>query len=301
VARVDLTSLPGWAEDDHAAALTTYRESCASDDAAWQVVLADARQFFEDRFLAEAVSNDGHLTGYYEPELAGALHPDNYFSVPLHGVPEGWEAGDVFATRAEIADQDLLLGRELVWVADPLEAFLLQVQGSGRILLPDGTSRRLGYAGKNGQPYVSLGKLLVARGEIVADAVSVQAIRDWFAANGENAQQTLRENPSYVFFQWLEGLDPAKGPLGTMRKPLTAMRSIAVDLDVLPLGSLTYIIPSDESIGPRLCVAQDTGGAIKGEGRGDLFCGTGDAAGALAGSLNTPMTMLRLVRRDRAT
>ncbi|WP_213544130.1 murein transglycosylase A [Vannielia litorea] len=298
MAQLSLRDLPGWADDDHAAALTTYLKTAPDDLNARSALPRDACSFFEDTYAAELVAGSAVLTGYFEPVYEGSLYPDAACQTPVHALPEGWAEGQAFAARAEIEDEDLLAGRELAWLKSPLDAYLLQVQGSGRIRTAEGSELRVGYAGKNGQPYVSLGKLLVEHGELAADDVSMQAIYDWFEKDPARAMDYLRRNPSYVFFQRLDDLPPDQGPIGTSGVPLTAHRSIAVDPEHIALGSLVYLAPLDASIGPRLCVAQDTGGAIKGPGRTDLFCGTGDGAGAEAGPLLASTAVYRLVPKS---
>ncbi|WP_254695391.1 MltA domain-containing protein [Oceanicola sp. D3] len=241
------------------------------------------------------MAEDAVMTGYFEPVYEGALQKSDDCRAPIHALPEGWQTGDSFATRAEIEDGDLLEGCELAWLKSPLDAFLLQVQGSGRVRLADGSMRRVGYAGKNGHPYVSLGKLLIERGHLTAKDASMQAIQAWFSENPELGPRYLRENPSYVFFRSLDDLPEELGPIGTAGVPLTAQRSIAVDEAHTRLGALAYVVPKHPDTAPRLCVAQDTGGAIKGAGRTDLFCGTGAQAGAQAGRLNTTLSFFRLV------
>ncbi|MCO6384180.1 MltA domain-containing protein [Oceanicola sp. 502str15] len=297
MARIALVNLPGWAEDDHEATLQTYLATAAPDDPARNVAAGGARFFFEEHFEAELVSDSATMTGYFEPVYLGAREAGGPFVAPVHAIPEGWEQGQGFASRREIEEGNLLAGRELAWLTTPLDAFLLQVQGSGRVRLADGSELRLGYAGKNGHPYVSLGRLLLERGELSPDDISMQALRAWYAANPEAGEAALLENPSYVFFKVLDALPPELGPIGTSGVPLTPQRSIAVDPDSTALGSLVYIDPAGIDVPPRLCVAQDTGGAIKGLGRTDLYCGTGEAAGEMAGSLHMTVRFLRLVPR----
>ncbi|SIO20093.1 murein transglycosylase A [Vannielia litorea] len=295
--RIALTALPGWAEDDPDAAFAAYLLTADPDDPAHGVAQGGARAFLEKHFEAELVSAEAELTGYFEPVYEGARARGGRYGVPVHGLPEGWEPGEGFAARAEIEAGDLLAGQELAWLTSPLDAFLLQVQGSGRVRLPDGTEMRLGYAGKNGHRYVSLGKLLLERGVLQASDVSMQAIQAWFADNPEAGRAALLENPSYVFFRLLDEVPPELGPIGTSGVPLTAQRSVAVDPENIPLGSLVYLDTSPTETPPRLCVAQDTGGAIKGPGRTDLYCGTGEEAGAQAGRLHATFRAYRLVRK----
>ncbi len=295
MARIGLTDLPGWAGNDHEQALSAYLRTAMPDDPAHAVEQSSAKAFFERTFEAELFAEEAVLTGYFEPVYDGSLHSKSGYEAPLHALPDGWREGDTFASRAEIEDGDLLAGRELAWLKSPLDAFLLHVQGSGRVRLPDGSERRVGYAGKNGHAYVSLGKLLLERGELEPGDVSMQAIRAWFDADPERGMAYLRENPSYVFFRSLDELPAELGPIGTAGVPLTPHRSVAVDPAHTALGDLLYIVPAEAEMPPLLCVAQDTGGAIKGRGRTDLFCGTGEAAGEQAGRLHTQIGFFRLV------
>ncbi len=255
-----------------------------------------AKEHLETHFQAEILAEGAVLTGYFEPVYRGALERSDSHPAPVYAVPEGWQTGQSFASRTEIVEKNLLAGRELAWLASPLDAFLLQVQGSGRIALPDASELRLGFAGKNGHPYVSLGRLLLERGALTPEDVSMQALRAWYDANPEDGAKALLENPSFVFFKPLE-IAPELGPIGTAGVPLTPQRSIAVDPAATALGSLIYLDIPDADTSSRLCVAQDTGGAIKGPGRTDLFCGTGDIAGEQAGKLFTTIRSYQLVPR----
>lgn len=270
------SDLPGWQSDDHAAAyaawLLTARPAQCDDD---------ARTFFETHFVAEA--RRCHFTGYYEPELDGRRERDARFCHPLHAAPGDLTEKGQWFSRREIAERDLLAGRELVWLDSAVEAFLAQVQGSVRVRLEDGSVLRLGYAGKNGHEYRSIGKELILRGAIAADAISADAIRGWCAANPAAVPELLALNPSYVFFRTLD-LNRKLGPIGSSGVPLTALRSLAADPDHVPPGAPVWVECGSVQ---ALFIAQDTGSAIKGPERADLFCGSGEAAGRLASGLNT--------------
>ncbi|MCA0271791.1 MAG: MltA domain-containing protein [Proteobacteria bacterium] len=272
--------LSGWAADDHAAAYAVWQRTANPAEAC-----DDPRGFFESRFKVS--SCPCHFTGYYEPELEGRRRADARFCHPLHAAPAGLGEGQVWHSRREIMAGGLLDGLELVWLASAIEAFLAQVQGSVRVRLEDGSTLRLGYAGKNGQEYCSIGKELIRRGAIAADAISAEAIRDWCAANPGEVAGLLAHNPSYVFFRTLD-LAPDLGPIGSSGVPLTAMRSLAADPAHVPPGSPVWVECGSIQ---ALFVAQDTGSAIRGEGRADLFCGSGAAAGRIASGLNTQGTM----------
>ena len=272
-----------------------------------------ARRWIEARFSPYRVtaggSAEGLFTGYYEPELRGARAPGGRFATPLYRRPRDlvhvelgdWRdglrgqriAGRVedgrlrpYASRAEIAAGGLAGRAEpLVWLEDEIDAFFLHIQGSGRVVLPDGSALRVGYDGQNGHPYVPIGRPLVAAGELRLEEVSLQSIRAWLRANPARRAETLNRNPSYIFFREVEG----EGPVGAQGAVLTPGRSLAVDRTVLPLGAPVWLsIGGDGGTGRplrRLAVAQDVGGAIRGAVRGDLFRGHGAAAEALAGPM----------------
>jgi membrane-bound lytic murein transglycosylase A len=241
------------------------------------------------------------MTGYFEPQLRGRRMPDERFRTPLHALPPE-PPGAGAPTRAAI-EAGALFGRglELVWLAEPWEAFFLQIQGSGRVLLEDGSVLRLGYAGQNGHPYVPVGRLLIASGAIAREEMSMQAILAWMRLEGpESANALMRANPSYVYFRTVEGLRPSQGPLGAQGVPLTPRRSIAVDPDFIPLGAPVYVATRDGAH-RRLTVAQDVGGAIRGPARADLFHGWEEGAAEAAGRQRDPVLLfLLLPRPERA-
>jgi membrane-bound lytic murein transglycosylase A len=271
-----------------------------------------ARRFFEAEFTPYLAGNnharEGLFTGYYEPELRGARRYGGRFVTPILKRPPDlimvdlgrfrpvWHgeriAGRVvsgnlepYASRAEIVRGALDPMRlAILWVDDPVDAFFLQVQGSGRVRLQDGSTVRLGYDGQNGQPYVALGKVLVDRGELARDSVSLQSIRAWIDAHPKDRAALMDENPSYVFFHEMTG----EGPIGSEGVVLTPGRSLAVDDGFIPLGAPVFLDASDTNAQKqvrRLLVAQDTGGAITGPVRGDLFWGFGPEAEARAGAM----------------
>lgn len=299
------SALPGWGEDDLAAAWPALLASCrqvllaAGDAPEWRAGCAAAerlagadapeaaRRALLEAWLRPTDHGTGLLTGYYEPELRGALVEGGRYRTPLRA-PPGLAPDSLLPDRAAI-EAGALDGRAtpILWVDDPVDAFFLQIQGSGRVRLAEGGVLRLGFAGRNGQPYRAIGRVLVERGALPREAVSMQAIRAWLAAAApEEAAALLRENPSYVFFRVLEGLDAEQGPIGTLGVPLTPGRSLAVDPAHLPLGVPVWIVARDPVDGTpirRLVLAQDTGGAIRGRARGDLFWGWGPAAEQRAG------------------
>ena len=190
-------------------------------------------------------------------------------------------------SRAELAQQEAqLAGKALFWVADPIELFFLQVQGSGRVDLSDGSRVRVGYADQNGHPYTSIGRWLVEKGELKLEQASMQGIQAWARANPQRVGELLNTNPSFVFFRELP--DNGGGPLGALGVPLTPGRSIAVDPRAVPLGAPVFLAttyPNSDKPLRRLMLAQDTGGAIKGAVRADFFWGFGAEAGAQAGRM----------------
>ncbi len=291
----------------------------AGDDAA-------ARQMFEHWFAPFLAGNngaaDGLFTGYFEPELRGSRTRQGRYLVPLYGRPadlvtvdlglfrDDWRgtriAGRVqqgalrpYPTRAEIETGALKNQRqtngsplELVWVDDAVGAFFLEIQGSGRIVFDDGSMIRVGYAATNGRPYVAIGRVLVERGALAREDVTMPSIRAWLAAHPAEAENVMRENPSFVFFRPLPPPASADdGPPGAQGVPLTPGRSLAVDRAFLALG-LPVWLDADDPLVPgarlrRLLIAQDTGGAIRGPVRGDVFWGHGDLAAQRAGVMRS--------------
>ena len=275
---------------------------------------AALRRFFEENFQPYAVtaadgSRSGLITGYYEPLLKGSRTRSKAYATPAHGVPDDLLTIDLseinpdlkhlrlrgrlvgkkvvpYYSRAEIASQDKSPAPVLLWLDDAVEFFFLQVQGSGRVKLPDGSLVRLAYGDQNGHPYQSIGRLLVERGELKLEEASMQGIQAWGRANPGKLQDLLNANPSYVFFRELA--NSSDGPAGSLGVPLTAGRSIAVDPRTIPLGAPVFLAttrPNSAEPLNRLMLAQDTGGAIKGAVRADFFWGFGKEAGEQAGRM----------------
>jgi len=302
--------LDGWAEDDHDAALRVFRSTCMDMDAPeWGPICAlaglqaEGRAFFE-LFFRPVLIEDGTpalFTGYFEPELDGALRPDGRFRFPVYARPDELRDGRLWHSRAEI-EAGLLAGRglEIAWVDDPVELFFLQVQGSGRIRLRDGSVIRLGYAGANGHEYRSIGQELIRRGVYEPHQVSAQVIRNWVRRNPDAGRDLLNHNPSYVFFRRVRGIPASAGPLGAMNRPVAPLRSVAVDPRYVPLGAPVWIEKGGEAPMHRLMVAQDTGSAIKGAQRADIFFGTGEGAGRAAGRIRDPGRMIVLMPIETA-
>lgn len=302
--------LDGWDQDDHTDALMVFRNTCVDmPDPDWASLCAmahhqtSAKTFFE-LFFRPVLIRDGSdmlFTGYFEPELNGALVQTGPYQYPLYALPDEARDGQ-WITRREIMTTDVLKGRdlELAWVDDPVDLFFLQVQGSGRIRLTDGETLRVGYAGKNGHPYRSIGNELVRRGEFEPHQVSAQVIRNWVRQNPEAGMELLFHNPSYVFFREVNEVPSDKGPLGAMNRSVTEKRSIAVDPRYVPLGAPVWIEKNGQDPMNRLMIAQDTGSAIKGAQRADIFMGTGARAGREAGKIRDGGRMVVLLPIQRA-
>ncbi len=308
---MEFASLDGWDKDDHDAALSTFRDTCRDmDDPDWSNLCAlagdipDARAFFE-LFFRPVLIEDGQpalFTGYFEPELRGSKRRSTRYRYPVYKMPP--EARNIrpWLTRRAILEGDAMQGRglEIAWVDDSVELFFLQVQGSGRIKLPGGRTIRVGYSGFNGHPYRSIGQELVRRGTYQSHQVSAEVIKNWVNRNPEAGRELLYHNPSYVFFREVSEVPADKGPLGAMNRSITAMRSIAVDPAFVPLGAPVWIEKDGRNPLRRLMIAQDTGSAIKGAQRADVFFGTGDRAGRQAGRLRDPGRMMVLMPIQRA-
>jgi membrane-bound lytic murein transglycosylase A len=296
--------LPGWRADDQSAALATFRKSCPGlSDPAWQPACdaarnaKDARAFFEQYFRPVRIGPGRQtvFTGYYEPEIHASPVPTEHFAYPIYAKPPELKPGRRWYSRKAIETEGLLQGRglELAWLADPVSVFFLQIQGSGRLVMPDGQVMRVGFAAKNGQPYRSVGREMVRRGLLAASRVSAQAIAHWVRAHPEVGRKLLWTNPSYVFFRKLH-LAAKLGPIGAMRVPVTAGRSLAVDPRYVPLGAPVWVSIGGRHPIRRLMVAQDAGSAIKGPWRADVFVGSGPKAGQIAGRMRDPGRMYML-------
>lgn len=310
---LDFEALDGWPEDNHRAALTAFLETCDKLDAPdWQPICrlaadagasdASAKAFFELMFKPVLIGTPPALfTGYYEPELDGSPIRTPRFAYPIYARPPELQDGQVYYDRAAI-EAGALRGRglEIAWLDDPVEAFFLQIQGSGRIRMTDGRVIRVGYAGRNGHAYRSVGKEMIARGMRTPDQVSAQDIRHYVRGNPTAGNALLNTNPSYVFFRKIGDLPADKGPIGAMGRSITAMRSVAIDPSFTPLGVPVWIEKTGDNPIRSLMVAQDTGGAIKGAQRADIFYGTGAAAGDAAGTIKDGGRMILLLPIDRA-
>jgi len=275
---------------------------------------AEAREFFESHFEVRPVyatggETQGLITGYYEPLLKGSWERSEEYQYPLYGIPEDLLVVDLGAVypqlkgmrlrgqlvgnkvvpyhdRAQLDDdQALLQGAEILWVDSPVDLFFLHIQGSGLVELADGSIVAVGYAEQNGHPYQSIGNVLIRMGELEQEEVTLFTIRDWLKMNPDRLNEVLSKNPSYVFFELRDA--QANGPTGALNVALTPRRSIAVDRSVIPLGAPVWLqttLPNEaQSPLNQLMLAQDTGGAIKGYVRADVFWGRGDEAEEMAG------------------
>ena len=311
------SELPGFERDAWFDAWAAWLKSCERPAAPWTAICPQVRRlsiasaeeqraFLRERLQPYRVESadgraDGLLTAYYEPLFSATRRADATHQVPLYAPPPGLARGRPWYTRQDIDTQPAaraaLRGREIAWLADPIEALMLQIQGSGklRILEPDGTTRvvRLSFAGSNEQPYRSVGRWLLDQGAL-RDA-SWPAIRQWTVQNPARLNELLWSNPRFVFFRE-EGLSagPAAddGPRGATGLALTAGRSIAVDRDSVPYGTPVWLSTHGSTLpNERLVLAQDTGSAIIGAVRADFFVGSGEEAGEVAGRLKQPLRM----------
>ncbi len=263
------------------------------------------RAWLERRFLARPLAGadaatEGLITGYFEAELVGSRRRMSARQVPLYRRPPPALIADR-PTRARIESSSLLAGHELAWIDDPVEAFFLQIQGSGRIRLHEGGTMRVGYAGDNGRPYLAIGRVLIERGAIPASEVDAASIKAWLRANPAQARSVMHANARYIFFRELPTVPDDVGPPGSLGVALTPMRSVAVDPSRVPRGALLYVDtthPVDGGALQRVVVAQDTGAAIVGTVRADLFWGHGAEAERAAGLMKQRGRLWLLVPRD---
>ncbi len=327
VTPVSFAGLAGFERDDHREAFRVFALSCAAIAAkspplrkatAASVCLeaiahealrapprdrAEARQFFETHFVPCRIATDraggrgnGFLTGYYEPIVDGSLTRTSAFTAPVLGRPDNLDAITPYFDRAAIesgANHDG--AAPLLWLRDRVEVYLIQVQGSARVRLGDGRLMRLVYAGRNGHPYTSIGRILIESGEIPENTMSLAALKRWLRAKGQNAGEAglalMHRNKSYVFFSLEENFAPSCGPIGGQGIGLSALRSLAVDRSIwsygLPFWVSAHLPWRNASPSPfrRLMIAQDTGSAMTGPARCDIFFGSGDDAGARAGDI----------------
>jgi len=340
---VRFDDLPGWAEDDHAAAYAAFLASAErvvhappktralgidgsrlATPARAALALGTApprqaaRRFFEAHFVALSIDAPGHVTGYYEPEAPASRTRSPRFPVPLYrrppdlididdgNRPAGLDPETRFARRlpdggivpyhdrAEIEDGALAgRGLELAWLTDPVTAFFIHVQGSARLVFEDGSVGRVTFAAKSGHPYTSIGKRAIAKGILAPDAADKERLEAWLRAHPDEARRLMQENRSFIFFRETPEAEPEAGPIAAAGVALASGRSLAVDRTLhtfhVPVHVAADGLADPASGRPpyrRLMNAQDTGSAIVGPARGDLFIGSGEAAGRIAGRIN---------------
>lgn len=331
---VTFDSLTGWQEENHTEALGIFLKSCEAlakkpsvvakesnitiESGIWNSLCVEAKAahanqvkakaFFESRFVPFRVNNNGKesglFTGYYEPVLYGAVRKGGDFQYPLYAAPADLKDNKPYLDRAAI-DNGALSGKklELIWVDDPVMLFFMQIQGSGRIRLMNGKEVRMGYAEQNGHPYVAIGKFMRDENLLPKDNINFFTIRQWLYKNRDKAFEMMQRNPSYVFFRKIEG----DGPIGSVGVPVTPERTLAVDSKYIPYGLPLYLeteLPAEPQREPvafnRIMIAQDTGGAIRGSVRGDVFFGSGDMAEYYAGYMKSKGSYSLLVPKEVA-
>jgi membrane-bound lytic murein transglycosylase A len=237
-------------------------------------------------FQSQTIGNEVFCTGYYEPTLKGSLKRSEHYSVPLYKLPD-----DKKFTRRKIRSGALEnKNLELLWVADEVKAFFLEIQGSGRIVLENGSVTRLGYAGQNGYPYTAIGKVMFEKGYLSKENLNLKGIQTFLYHNPNKIDEILNENASYVFFKTQDG-DANHGPIGTQGLPLTPYHSVAADPSYWPFGMIAFIQLKQHNL-HKVVLTQDTGGAIKGPLRFDLFCGWDERSEEIAGSLQSKGSIL---------
>jgi membrane-bound lytic murein transglycosylase A len=324
--RTTFAKLPGWREDDSAAALSSFRRSCervANDGefvASGQIVVASsflakvcrdmprnptnaqAKAFFEKWFEPYLVTRpdgsfNGLVTGYYETEVEGSRTRTEQFTVPIYGPPRDLVSGARYKTRREIETHGLSqLAPVLFWARHPSEVHILHIQGSGRVRTPDGVHHRVGFAGSNNHTFRGIGSILRENNIDVGGNYCMVNVKRWLDNNVERGRAFMKQNDRFIFFREIHG----DGPIGALGVPLTPMRSIAVDSEFIPLGLPLFLVttePSGRSIN-SLVVAQDVGSAIKGVIRVDLFYGFGREAFQIAGRMSNQGRYYILLPRD---
>jgi len=333
--QIDITTLPGWQQDATSTALAAFVLSCkaitvmppdqilggtglaaslAGQAGLWQAPCAAgkdvppgddaaARSFFETNFNAYALPGPALITGYFEPEYPGAKNLSRATAVPLYAEPA--DATLAALPRAAI-DSGALTRKAPVtaYLSNPVDAFMLQIQGSGRILLPNGTTLRVGYDGQNNQPYTPIGHILVQDGDLAAGDVSFQSISAWLQAHPAQAQALMEQNANYVFMRPLGPLPDDEGAPGALGVPVTAGRSLAVDKSAIPLGAPVFLVTTDpvtQTSLNQLAIAQDTDAGIQGADRAGLFFGAGPNAEATAGTMRQQGQLYLLLPKPTAT
>jgi membrane-bound lytic murein transglycosylase A len=298
-----VSTLPGWQQDNLIDWLAAWNRSCQLEPwkgqterlrDAWKAACRSTRhktsvssEWLARNFHVKHLEDKAFVTGYFEPEIKGSREKQAEFPVPLYGMPKNPES--IALSRKQIEAGGLnALGLELVWLSNPIDAFFFHIQGSGRVRFADGTSLALGYAGNNGHPYYAIGQDLIASGAISRSAISMQTIAAWLRSHPEAAPEMMQRNPRYIYFK----VQAAGYPVGAQGAILVPARSLAVDPKHIPYGLPVWLDvdhpdPASDKRLRRLVIAQDTGGAIRGPGRADLFWGAGDRAAELAGRMRS--------------
>ncbi len=328
---IAVNTLPGWNTDDTAAALSTFVQSCktiglmppdqrlggsgttrqsAGQAGQWQNACNGAqdtppgdqpaaRQFFQNFFMAYSVPGNALITGYFEPEYPGSKNLTRFYNVPLYAKP----ADPALANLPRSAIDDNALYRKApvtAYVSSPVDAFMLQLYGTGRILLPDGNILRVGFDGQNSAPYTPIGSILLANGDLAADNVNFQSISSWLQNHPDQAQGIMEQNARYVYLKPLGGLPDNQGAPGALGVPLTAGRSLAIDSTATPLGMPVFLATTDPVTNAplnRLTIAQDTDAGLHGQAAAKLFFGAGPDAQATAGRMHQAGTLYLLIPR----
>lgn len=335
---INFSQLSGWRQDQHEKALVAFKRSCSAMNKAsqtrkrpgfsgtyaqWRGVCIRAnkisssnrqaaRRFFEHNFIPLRLigaQNRSLFTGYFEPEMPASLKRSKAYDIPLYRRPKDLKRNDkAYFTRAEIEKGALKnRGLEFVYLKNSVDAFFLHVQGSGRLRFDNGKIMRVGFAGKNGRPYTAIGKVLIDLGEIAREKMSMQAIRNWLTRHKQKAAGIMRQNQSFIFFRPLENIDPNLGPPGAQGVSLTPGRSLAIDKTLHAYGVPLWLETGIPALNTgaskpfhRLMIAQDTGTAIRGIVRGDIFWGSGRKAGEIAGRMKQPGKLFLLLPKDLA-
>ena len=327
---IAFSDIKGWKEDDHIKALSAFRLTAKEilaegrgfkrpsqfggtledwlDVCRKAFAVVDGRSFFENEFCALAVNDKtkGLFTGYYEPQVFGSMTPTRDYFVPIYAKPHDLVSQTPYFSRREIEEGALAgKGLELCYLNSWEEAYFIHIQGNGRVILPDGKALRLSFAAKNGHAYKSIGRLLLNRGIGSAQTMSMQFLKNWMQHNTTKARELMWENPSFVFFSATHQIDPTLGAIGAAKVSLTPMCSLAVDRSYwafgTPLFVSTYLPPeSGGDAFQKLMIAQDTGSAIKGMVRGDVYWGWGPQAELAAGHMKQPGQVIALLPKPLA-